>query len=112
MYARPMSDVRLATRADTARLGEVLADAFEDDPLSQWLFGVRGVDPARQRTGAGTSLMQPVLDRADAERVLCHLETSKEENLAYYARHGFETINELELPPGAPRVWTMTRRPL
>jgi len=198
-----MSDVRLATPADTPRLGEVLADAFEDDPLSQWLFGVNstlrdrlrrsfdallrrvyltkgntyttddlagcamwappgkwklsvlqqvrlaplmlrvmpsaglrngarlqtqvekahpadphwhlsvlGVDPARQRTGVGTSLMRPVLDRADADRVLCHLETSKEENLAYYARHGFETNNELELPPGAPRVWTMTRRPL
>src|SRR5437588_8999222 len=39
MYARPMSVVRLATREDSPRLGGVLADAFEDDPLSRWLFG-------------------------------------------------------------------------
>jgi ribosomal protein S18 acetylase RimI-like enzyme len=195
--------VRLATRSDTPRLAEVLAAAFVDDPLSQWLFGpddglrerlrrsffgilnrvylaknhtyitedvaggalwappgkwklsilqqlrltplmiriipsgglrngarlnvlierahpaephwhlsVLGVDPARQRTGVGSALMRPILSRADNERVLCYLETSKSENIPYYERHGFEVSKELDMPPGGPPMWTMTRRPL
>jgi len=201
MYARPM--VRLAGSADVPRLAEVLADAFEDDPLTTWIFGgddgvrerirksfapllsrvyvpkghsyttedlagaalwappgkwklsvfqqlriaplflrlvprqrvfdaarlqrsvehshpadahwhlaVLGVDPKRQRSGVGAALLRPILERADAERVLCHLETSKAENIPYYERHGFHVTTDLEVPPTAPPVWTMTRRPL
>jgi ribosomal protein S18 acetylase RimI-like enzyme len=105
--------VRLMSAANLrngARLGLQVERAHPAD--AHWHLSVLGVDPKRQRTGVGTSLLRPVLERADAERVLCHLETSKEDNLAYYARHGFEISSELALPPGAPRVWTMTRRPL
>jgi len=104
---RLMSGVNLR---NGARLNVQVEHAHPKDP--HWHLSVLGVDPSRQRSGVGSSLLRVVLDRADGERVLCHLETSKEENLAYYTRFGFETNGELELPPGAPRVWTMTRRPL
>jgi ribosomal protein S18 acetylase RimI-like enzyme len=104
---RLMSGVNLR---NGARLNTQVEHAHPADP--HWHLSVLGVEPARQRSGVGSSLMRPILDRADADRVLCHLETSKEENLAYYARHGFEMSSELQLPEGAPRVWTMTRRPL
>jgi len=107
LMLRLMSGVSLR---NGARLNVQVERAHPAD--AHWHLSVLGVDPARQRSGIGGSLMRPVLERADADRVLCHLETSKDENLAYYARHGFEISTELELPTGAPRVWTMTRRPL
>jgi ribosomal protein S18 acetylase RimI-like enzyme len=93
-----------------ARLNVLVERAHPADP--HWHLGVLGVSPTRQRTGIGAALLRPVLERADADHVLCHLETSKEENIPYYARHGFEVNTELEMPEGAPRLWTMTRRPL
>ena len=39
-----------------------------------------------------------------------YLESSKERNVAYYARHGFRVREELDLPRG-PRVWLMWRDP-
>jgi ribosomal protein S18 acetylase RimI-like enzyme len=93
-----------------ARLNVQVEHAHPKD--AHYHLSVLGVLPERQRGGVGSSLVSPILERADAERVLCHLETSKAENLAYYARFGFENNGELMLPPGAPSVWTMTRRPM
>jgi ribosomal protein S18 acetylase RimI-like enzyme len=76
-----------------------------------WHLSVLGVDPVRQRVGIGGALMRPVLERANAEGVLCYLESSKQENLPYYARHGFEVTREFLAPDGGPQLWTMTRRP-
>jgi ribosomal protein S18 acetylase RimI-like enzyme len=104
---RLMSGVNLR---NGARLNTQVEHAHPHD--AHWHLAVLGVDPARQRSGVGSALLRTILERADADHLLCHLETSKEENLAYYARHGFEMSSELELPEGAPRVWTMTRRPL
>ena len=94
---------------DGSRLNVVLERAHPAEP--HWHLSVLGVDPKRQRTGVGSALIGPTLERADSERTVCYLETSKEENIPYYARHGFEVTAELDMPPGAPRLWTMTRRP-
>jgi GNAT superfamily N-acetyltransferase len=79
-------------------------------PEPVWYLGVLGVDPAWQGRGLGSRLMQPILDRADAEGLAVTLETGQPRNLPLYARHGFEVT--AELPPvasGAPVVWTMKR---
>jgi len=105
LRAVPLSQIR-----NGSRLNVLVTRAHPRDP--HWHLSVLGVAPARQRSGVGSALVRPILDRADAERVLCHLETSKEANIPYYVRHGFEVAEELAMPHGAPRVWTMTRRPL
>jgi len=52
-----------------------------------------------------------VLARADAEGLLCYVETEKERNLPFYRRHGFEVVVEDDMPNGGPHFWTMRREP-
>ena len=56
--------------------------------------------------------MQPVLERADRDRLPCYLETAKEINVSFYKKHGFEVVVEDDLPGGGPRFWTMKRDPV
>jgi GNAT superfamily N-acetyltransferase len=95
------------------RIFEANDDALERaSPEAVWYLGVLGVDPAWQGKGLGSRLMQPILDRADAEDLPVTLETGQPRNLPLYARHGFEVTAELPpVAPGAPAVWTMKRAP-
>jgi GNAT superfamily N-acetyltransferase len=75
-----------------------------------WYLGILGVDPAFQRTGAGTALLQPVLEQCDAEGIPAYLETQKPENVPWYRRHRFEVVQQLDIK-GCPPLWTMLREP-
>ncbi len=55
--------------------------------------------------------MAPVLEECDRDGIPAYLESSRESNLAYYARFGFRVTGRLDLPRG-PRVWPMWRDPL
>jgi ribosomal protein S18 acetylase RimI-like enzyme len=74
-------------------------------------LGTIGVDPSRQGTGVGSALMSVVLDALDEEGVPAYLESSKESNLAFYRRHGFEVTGEIGTgrDSGIPRIWLMWR---
>jgi GNAT superfamily N-acetyltransferase len=76
-----------------------------------WYLALLGTDPPRQGQGLGRALLEPVLDRCDAEGLPAYLETDKERNLAYYARFGFELVDTLTPVPGGPPTWTMLRAP-
>lgn len=70
-----------------------------------------GVAPAAQGRGLGSQLMQPVLRLCDTDGVPAYLESSKESNIAFYARHGFRVRREIHLPRG-PTMWAMWRDPI
>lgn len=70
-----------------------------------------GVAPAAQGQGLGSRLMQPVLEICDRDGVPAYLESSKESNIDFYARHGFRVTREISLPRG-PTAWAMWREPL
>ena len=75
-----------------------------------YYLAILGTDPQYQRTGAGTAVLAPVLERCDTEGLPAYLETQKEENLAYYARHRFDLVQKIEIE-GCPPVWTLRREP-
>lgn len=82
-----------------------------DVAARHWYLMVLGVDPPRQGQGLGSRVIQPVLARADSERLSCYLETAKEINLSFYRKHGFEVVRQIDLPGGGPPIWTMRREP-
>ena len=73
-------------------------------------LSIIGTDPAAQGRGVGSALLEPVLRQCDEDGIPAYLESSKERNVAYYARHGFRVRDELTLPRG-PRMWLMWREP-
>ncbi|HLK43152.1 MAG TPA: GNAT family N-acetyltransferase, partial [Thermoleophilia bacterium] len=71
---------------------------------------VLGTAPPAQGKGVGSALLAPVLERCDREGVPAYLESSKEKNVPFYRRHGFEVTREIQLPDG-PMLWAMWRDP-
>ncbi len=75
-----------------------------------WYLGFLGTTPAQQGKGVGSALLQPVLERCDAEGLPAYLESSKEQNIPFYSRHGFAVTGEIKYP-NAPTLWPMWREP-
>jgi ribosomal protein S18 acetylase RimI-like enzyme len=75
-----------------------------------WYLAVLGTDPSAQGQGLGSAVLRLVLERCDADGVGAYLESSKERNVDFYARHGFRATGRIELP-GGPPVWPMWRDP-
>lgn len=77
-----------------------------------WYLWALGVDPAHQKQGVGSTLVQPILERADADRLPCYLETSNARNIAFYQKHGFSVASEGAIPKSNLHVWAMVRKPV
>ena len=69
-----------------------------------------GVEPSAQGRGLGSRLLGPGLERCDREGIGAYLESSKKDNLTFYARHGFRVTGEVRFP-GGPPLWLMWRDP-
>jgi ribosomal protein S18 acetylase RimI-like enzyme len=105
-YLRLLGPSRMRT---ASRGFAVIERGHPDEP--HWYLSVLGVSPAHQRSGIGRSLIEPILERADRERMPTSLETFKAENVPYYERFGFEVTLEDVVPGGGPHMWAMVRRP-
>ncbi len=90
-------------------LGLIEGAHDRQDP-DHYYLAVLGTEPAHQGSGIGSALIAPILDRCDADGTGAYLESSKEENIPFYRRHGFEVVEELALP-GGPGLWPMWRDP-
>jgi GNAT superfamily N-acetyltransferase len=75
-----------------------------------WYLALLGTDPSVQGQGLGSALLRPVLQRCDLETTPAYTETQKLANVAWYARFGFVTMDELKLP-NAPTIWRLWRDP-
>lgn len=95
-------------RVDALRLLGAVDKRHPREP--HWYLALLGVDPRFQGQGVGHALLRPVLARCDEEGHPAYLETQKEENLAFYARFGFEETRRIERD-GAPPIWLMWREP-
>jgi GNAT superfamily N-acetyltransferase len=75
-----------------------------------YYLSVVGTDPDKQGGGIASALLAPVLQRCDETQTAAYLESSKESNVSFYARHGFAVTERIELPEGPP-LWLMWREP-
>jgi GNAT superfamily N-acetyltransferase len=92
-------------------IGSVAAVERVHPSEPHWYLAILGTEPAWQGRGLGSALLAPVLERCDHDGTPAYLESSKQRNLAFYARHGFEVTGTVDLPGGGPRVWPMWREP-
>ena len=97
------------TLITTLRLLDMVESKHPRQP--HWYLDTLGTAVDRQGQGVGTALLRPVLEHCDREGLPAYLESSKEQNLPFYRRHGFEVVDELTLPGRGPTMWTMLRPP-
>lgn len=74
-----------------------------------WYIEICAVHPMAQGKGVGRALMEWIL--AQANGVPWFLECTKEENVAFYQKYGFETVEEVVLTEGkeSVRLFCMVR---
>ncbi len=63
-----------------------------------------------QGHGHGATVLQPVLDRCDADGLPAYLESSSARNVPFYERNGFRVLWE-RAPDGGPTLRGMWREP-
>lgn len=108
---------RLTVQALFPRSSGALLDGFAATAAlhphePHWYLAFVGIEPRLQGMGLGSTLLAPVLERADASGVLCYLEAPFPQTHAFYRRLGFEVASESNPFAGAPPLWTMIRRPV
>lgn len=106
----PMVPVLLPRILRSTRAGREIERRHPAEP--HYYLSVIGTDPDKQGEGVGSALLAPVLRRCDSDRTAAYLESSKESNLSFYARHGFEVTERIDLPDEGPPLWLMWREPL
>lgn len=72
---------------------------------------ILGVAPAWQGQGLGSRLLRAAIAQSEQEGLPLYLETETERNVAFYARHGFRTIQQVTLPIVNLPMWELIREP-
>ena len=94
-----------STREDDITLtGDMLEIFFESDRVA---IGQSDIYTARRASITDAWSLPSHID----ELSTAYLESSKEENLPFYNRFGFQVTEELTLGAGAPPMWAMWRDP-
>ncbi len=94
------------------RLGPLAKLDKEHPSEPHYYLAMLGTHPQHEGRGLGGAAMGPTTTLADEQGVGCYLESSKEENIPFYERHGFALAGTIDIDNGnGPRVWTMWRDP-
>jgi len=75
----------------------------------EWYLAWLGIEPAAQRSGAGSALLSDMFTRLDAVGQGTYLETEKAANVPYYERHAYRVVSDGVISRGGPHYWTMRR---
>jgi GNAT superfamily N-acetyltransferase len=100
---------RVRNRAKAARLLLEVDRRHPREP--HWYLAILATDPTIQGRGTGSALLAPVLERCDRDVTVAYTETQKDTNVSWYARAGFDIIDEVRLS-GTPTVWCLRREPV
>ncbi len=107
---RVLAHPRLIWRMPLIAAGFAGMERDHPHTTPHWYLAVLGTEPDMQGQGLGSAVLAPVLEQCDRDGVAAYLESSKENNIAFYARHGFRVTGEIRLPRG-PKMWPMWRDP-
>jgi GNAT superfamily N-acetyltransferase len=115
-FLRTLRPTRSMARVFGRRLGlatwtQIRFERRHPTSAPHWYLHYIGVEPRQQGRGLGAALLAPVLERCDREGLPAYLESSNDENLPFYERHGFEVLDSFPLPLGGPPIREMWRRP-
>lgn len=93
------------------RLLAIDAALLEHHPHEpHWYLNVVSTVPTDQGRGLGTAVLQPTLERCDADGVRAYLESTNPRNLTLYRRNGFVDAGEIRIE-GGPSLTKMWREP-
>ena len=88
----------------------VMSEWKQRDPVDRhWHLGPVGVEPGLQGMAVGSQMMERFCARMDVEGEMAYLETDKPENVRFYEKVGFVTVEQAEVL-GVPN-WFMLRDP-
>ena len=99
----------IGRRAGAAARGFARMERGHPDEL-HWHLSILATHPQQQGRGLASALLARHLERCDEEGVPAYLECSSQDNLGFYARHGFNVTEEVMFP-GGPPLWLMWRDP-
>ena len=75
-----------------------------------WYLPFIGVEPLQQSRGLGATVLWPILQLCDRERLPAYLESTNPRNIAFYERLGFERVGMIQAGT-SPEVVPMVREP-
>lgn len=94
----------------TARIIRIMSAWEKQDPNDRhWHLGPVAVEPALQGMRIGSQMLERFCARMDDEGEMAYLETDKPQNVRFYEKFGFQTVDEAEIL-GANN-WFMRREP-
>jgi ribosomal protein S18 acetylase RimI-like enzyme len=96
----------LRTSARALRVMNTIEKHHPAEP--HWYLDGLGTDPDYQRSGVGSSLLAPTLERCDTQGMPAYTECV-DENVPYYRRHRFEVMGQHDF--GSLTLWFMWRDP-
>jgi len=105
IFARNVDEPHLS---EIYALFEAMADYHPSEP--HWYLPLIGVDPASQRQGLGSALLDRAVAGCDRTRTLAYLEATSPASAAPYRRHGFDVIGEIAVA-SSPPMFPMVRTP-
>jgi GNAT superfamily N-acetyltransferase len=78
--------------------------------VEHWYLAGIATHPDWQGQGIASSLIRPIVERCDTERLPAYLEATKAANVGFYQRHGFALTSTFE-GHGGPPLYLMWREP-
>ena len=102
-----------ATLRKYSDIVEFMAQSAKDVvPNDSWYLSIVGIAPQFQGQGLGSTLVKPILDKADKMRVPSYAETFTPRNKNFYNRLGYQAVASFVEPVTGSEYWIMFREPL